>query len=345
MCKVLIIPSIKEAKKELTIKFIKAMATKISVGNSDGLGYAAVTNTGELFAERWFDNSKAFTYSTTTEVATNLYDKFSSAVRNPRPTDKVNTIEYSSFNSDWSLEDAVSITLHARFATCEKSLMNVHPFIKDDTSVIHNGIIRNYAAFNLEQSTCDSESILLGYLANGVSTNTGAIQSMVSEFIGYYVTGVYSRDAKGNRILDVFNGNNPNLHLIAIKELETYIMTTSDYDAESVCRDMGLTITETYQMMDDQFLRLNPFTGDVIEHHNFRSGQQFETTKQPYQHSQHTGWRTYQGPSTLTTTETRSKRKNISEMELNYLMKQPKIAVLSHEEGMKFINMMNLKGA
>jgi predicted glutamine amidotransferase len=345
MCKVLIIPTIKEDKRELTEQFIKNMAAKMSSGNSDGLGYAGLTKTGDLFAERWFKNAQAFTYSSSQEVETSLYEMFGPSIKEGRPTAIVNKVEYSSFNSDYSLQDAVSITLHARFATCEKSLTNVHPFIKNDTSVIHNGVIRNFAKFNLEQSTCDSEAILLGYLANSVGSNPGAVQALTTELIGYYVAAMYSRDANGNRILDVFNGNNTNLYIASIKELDTYVMSTSDFDIKAVCHDLGLTVVEMYQMLDDQFMRINPFTGEVVERSGFTGSAQYETKNVTtvYPQPNYNNWKTYRGDGEVETHNRMSKRrKSISEMELKYLMKPPKIEVLSHADGVVELGMLGL---
>jgi len=355
MCKVLIIPSIKDTKRAMTNRFIKLMAEKMSTANDDGLGYAAVTNTGELFAERWFNNKEMFTYSGTVSPPTSLYDKFGVAVKDAKPVTKTVDIPYSRFgNESLKLNNAAAITLHARFATCEKSLTNVHPFIKNDTSVIHNGVIRNHEKFNLEQSTCDSEAILLGYLKNAIGSNTSEVQTMASEFVGYYVAAMFSRDASGARILDVFNGNNTNLYLAAIKELETYVMATSDYDIQSVCRELGLTITECYQMLDDQFLRINPFTGDVVEHTTFRSGASYVTSPTVYPEANYNNWTEYNAnrartqnysKSTVTHINNKSKSKPISDSEIKFLTKIPRIEVLSAEEGQRVLTLLNVIGA
>lgn len=168
-------------------------------------------------------------------------------------------------------KDAAAITLHTRMATCEKGLKNVHPFIDKDTSVIHNGVINNHKMFDLKLSTCDSESILISYLKQGIGKALDKTEAMAKELFGYYACGVFSRDAEGNRILDVFKANNNNLSIAFIFELDTYILTSSEYDIKSACETLGYTHGGIQDIENDFATRINPFTGEVISQVKFAS--------------------------------------------------------------------------
>ena len=142
----MVITNIKDSTRDKALDFIKEMAPKLSVNNNDGLGYAALDDSGNLFAERWFKNSNAFK------------KPVSSPFKNLVSFDN---IEYNS-EGNVNLDKVTAMTLHTRMATCEKNLKNTHPFIKDGTSVIHNGVIRNPEVYKPMMSTCDSESLLNG---------------------------------------------------------------------------------------------------------------------------------------------------------------------------------------
>jgi len=55
---------------------------------------------------------------------------------------------YNKFG-DVRLDDMSAITLHTRLATSGKGLLNCHPFIENDTSVIHNGMISKAFDFRI----------------------------------------------------------------------------------------------------------------------------------------------------------------------------------------------------
>ena len=284
MCKVAIIPAIK--KPSLTATFIKHLGARMSIGNNDGLGYAAINESGELFGERWFVNSDAFINQKEEKPNAALMSWGKALKTLPAVTSK-----YNKFGTG-DLLDAKAITLHTRMATCEKNLNNVHPFVDEDTSVIHNGVIRNDHEFDLKLSTCDSESILISYLENGVNKDITSVQDMVDALQGYYACGVFSRDNEGNRILDVFKHNNNNLVISFINELETYVLTSSALDIKMVCDMMKLTYTEPIDIENNFITRLQPFTGEVIEQATF-TNPVFTTQAHTYPKSTYEGYNVY----------------------------------------------------
>ena len=104
MCKIMVITNIKDSTRDKALDFIKEMAPKLSVNNNDGLGYAALDDSGNLFAERWFKNSNAFK------------KPVSSPFKNLVSFDN---IEYNS-EGNVNLDKVTAMTLHTRMATCEK---------------------------------------------------------------------------------------------------------------------------------------------------------------------------------------------------------------------------------
>lgn len=308
MCKVLIIPAIDNSKRRETEDFIMYMAGVMSKANSDGLGYAAVDYEGNLFGERWFVNAMAFNkppspitkeqFEARRTAARAITDKFDKMAKNRFWAEdyKDPVSLYNEFGDNADINRAAAITLHTRMATCEKALKNVHPFVDQDTSVIHNGVISNKEKFDLKLSTCDSESILISYLKNHVNVDPdghiyegGGVQAMADALEGYYATGVFSRDAEGNRILDVFKMNNNNLSMAFIYELNTYVIATSDHDIREACKALGFTHDGTIDLHDGYLTRINPFTGEVLKQVGFTKKEPARTTNSTNNYG-HNGW-------------------------------------------------------
>jgi len=222
------------------------MAPKMSVYNNDGLGYAAIDEAGNLFAERWFKNSMAFKKP--------IDSPFKSAV-------SFSPIEYNS-EGHVNLDKVTAMTLHTRMATCEKSLKNTHPFIKGETSVIHNGVIRNPEVYKPMMSTCDSESLLNGYLSFNIANNPNELETMVKPLDGYWAVAAFSK-VNGEYILDIFK-HSANLHCVFVNELDTWVFSTNDNDITSVCDKLGFTYSEVGTVENNTMIRLNPMTGEVI---------------------------------------------------------------------------------
>lgn len=308
MCKVLIIPAIKKAKMNETIKFVRAMAAKMSQYNSDGLGYAAVNEAGELFGERWFVNNDAFTgvpkatpdFSDKAELAAKSVASFGKALKVYKSDGwkKASDVpRYNKFGNS-PMVDMAALTLHTRAATCDRNLTNVHPFVdlEHDTSVIHNGVITNHKDFDLKLSTCDSESILISYLNAEVNKDITNVQGMVDKLRGYYACGVFSRDAQGNRIMDVFKLNNNNLSIAYIYELETYVLASSDTDIKDICKTIGFHHDGTQDLQDEFITRINPFTGEIINQITFeKPAYQATNYNNNYPATNYTGAKTYGG--------------------------------------------------
>lgn len=280
MCKVFIMSGIKPETNTKAVALMKAIAPLMSTANRDGLGYAAIDGQGNLFGERWFKNDTAFKVVEDNVSDYELINALGSAVT---VEDSGNTIikddEYNSFGRV-DLTKMVAVTLHTRWATSAKGFQNTHPFVDTnmDTSLIHNGVIRNDSEFDLKLSSCDSESILISYLRNQVNIDTESVQSMANELIGYYACGVFSRDGNGARILDMFKANGASLSGVFINELGIYVYSTSAKDIKDAAEKVGLTTGLTFTLNAGHLLRFDPITGTLIKKEAFAEGKEWTHT-------------------------------------------------------------------
>ncbi len=252
MCKIFAVAGIKPSTQDKVWKFAQAIAKPMSKGNNDGLGYAAITAEGKIFGERWLNNNHAF--KRPPEGDDNLLmGMFKEALET-----KNETFEYNSFG-EVDLSKMVALTLHTRAATSAKGLANTHPFVQNDTALIHNGIIRNTTDFKFTLSTCDSEAILISYLNKEVGVNPEAINEAAKLLKGYYACGVLTNTEEGP-ILDIFKSG-ARMHIAHVKELETYVFSTDDDDIKDTCKLFGYNHGSLFTVMNGRFLRVDALTG------------------------------------------------------------------------------------
>jgi len=264
MCKIFVMPSITSETRDNAWKLIYKMADKMSVHpNNDGLGYAALSEDGNLFGERWHTNRDAFEVrETISKTHKKRFEKMKGFLISPSKGAK-----YNSFGK-LELDKLAAITLHTRLATSGKEFENTHPFVDGFTSLIHNGVIRNVDELELKQSTCDSETILNEYVKHDVMNKPENMQIVANKLQGYYACGVFSR-MKDVPILDIFKSDTANLYSGFVKELDTFVFTTMYGDLEEACRFLGFTLEGFYKVESGVLIRLNPFTGEVINTQEF----------------------------------------------------------------------------
>lgn len=252
MCKIMIIPHVNNETRDNAIKFTEAMALVMSEDKShqDGLGYAAIDSQGNLFAERWLVNSQAFSNRAGRNANLNDYSGFIQ-------------FNYNKFG-DVRLDDMSAITLHTRLATSGKGLLNCHPFIENDTSVIHNGVISNAYDFRIDQSTCDSESILTQYVDNGVGQDYELFNKVSTQLDGYYACGIFSRDSEGKRILDIVKSSSAQLVATYVDELQCVVFTSLEYQLKKGLTACGFKHNPVYSVNPSSMVRIDPLKNQVI---------------------------------------------------------------------------------
>lgn len=294
MCKVMMMTALKPETVEKAKLFSRTIGRLMSRINDDGLGYAAIGQDGELFGERWLKNDTAWN-SDAPELSPSdkrVNDAFPGLTKIETPT-----FEYNSFGKV-DLNNMVAITLHTRAATSPKGLKNTHPFVDGFSSVIHNGVINNHATFDLKSSTCDSEAILVSYVDNEVYKSMKHIKHLANDLEGYYVCGVLSRDGKDNPIMDIFKSGGQ-LHFAYVNDLETYVFSTSEQDIKDACEACKFTHEKVYEFTNETYLRLDPYTGAMIDMKKFSSRVR-SVTNYPGSHyqSQHRGSTVYNSDDT-----------------------------------------------
>lgn len=267
MCKVYIQAGINDKNRELSLNLIKEMTKIMSkeIGHDDGVGYAATDKGGELFAERWLYNSEAFN---TRESLSELDKKIvNSSFGQLNKTDKYNS------SGKVKLDDITAITLHIRKSTSNKGFANTHPFIEDDTSVIHNGMINNHddiKIFRKGNTTCDSEVILTKYNDVKLYKDIKNVEKLTNNLRGYYTCGIFSLDNDGNRILDILKSKTGSLICGYIKELDSLVYTSVLPHLIDACKVLNLTLESWYQVNELTMTRLDALSGEFLGGKDFQ---------------------------------------------------------------------------
>lgn len=264
MCKIALIPGLKDDTTGLAWQFIKKLSKEMAgYTDDDGFGYSAIDGEGKLFGERWFNPKEAFSNRDEKNViATEMVKRFKGMI-------KGKVAVYNSFGEvhEKSLR---SVMLHARNATTAKVFENTHPFVIDGTALIHNGVISNHNELEKKYSTCDSEVILTEYLRHKVADDIQAIQKLAHRIDGYYACGVMSKTKGGLLVMDLFKESTARLKGYFVKELNTMVFATpgaTDFNSpvKETCRILNLTIVDEFEVEDSRILRMNAMTGEVID--------------------------------------------------------------------------------
>lgn len=251
MCKVAGVAKITDKNRDDVWLFMQMLGRIMSVGNKDGLGYAAIDKKGHIFGEKWLINDTAFQdLSAISEINSKnikmLYDYFGGVI-----------------NKD----AAEAIILHTRAATCEKGIHNTHPFVNEKSTpkvaVIHNGMIYNDEDFTRKFSTCDSEVLAHLYTENNVSEDLGNLDKFTNKLEGWYTVLGLSKRNDGKLIMDAYTMNG-RLASYYIPELETRVWSTDAEDIRKVARAFGMTVSDGKEMKPDTAMRIDVLTGEVI---------------------------------------------------------------------------------
>lgn len=268
MCKIMIAPGAKNA--ENLWKFAEVIAPKITKhNNDDGLGYAAMDAKGKIFAERWFVNRNAFK-----DFGLSPGDQEMLKTMGTEMFKEKYVEEYSRFGVV-DRKNTVSLLLHARAATTEKNMQNVHPFITKGTALIHNGVIRNHEELTKTMSTCDSEVILHEYLGFNVAMDAEQIHNVIDNLKGYFACGVLTKADDGTPIVDIFKSVAATLYATYVNELKTVVFCTSRFDLEEAIKDLNWVQNKCFELGNDQFIRFNGVTGEKLASFKINSNETY----------------------------------------------------------------------
>lgn len=283
MCKVMMIAGIKPETLPKVYKLAKNMAKAMSTVEDDGVGYAAITNDGQIYGEKWLNKDEAFVIHQQAPPDP-VVEKIKKMFENTIDWEKAPALQnsYTSFGqrTNEALKNTCALILHARKATSGgKVLENVHPFVsapdfnEDGTinepgvALIHNGSILNHDKLTKRMSTCDSEVILHEYLANSMYHNPWGVEQLAKTLIGTYTVGVLGSqliDDAWVPYVDIFKSNK-DLYGGWCPELETMVFATTSYVLETAIKESELTIVNIVKIKDGFLHRFNALTGERIE--------------------------------------------------------------------------------
>jgi len=255
MCRLLIMTGIQNP--ELAEKMMRQAKNPMSIGNNMGIGFSAVKQGGDFFTERWhkndmfMDDSKVLTPDIIQQLEP-FKDRLPKLEQN-----------YSLFG-DRDFSKITSVTMHTRYATCGREFMNTHPFVDNDHSLVHNGVIYNHRTLGLNKiSECDSEAALQSYINHGVGHDIQNTQAWLDSLSGYWAFGIFSRDGSGTRILDIIR-NDATLYATTVEGLGLVLATTPDIITSSLLA-CGVTLENQPELMRSNIMyRFNAETGEMI---------------------------------------------------------------------------------
>ena len=300
MCKVLAVAGIKPevaAKKLWT--FLIAATPFMSAYDKDGVRYLAQRKEYGLWGEKWLKPEEAWKVRDEAHVKDGLYkEKFKGLLLEER---------FTKFGvADPMMTHAV--LLHARMATCEKSLANVHPFVRGDTALIHNGIIRNDHQLKKITSTCDSECILNEYVDKGVFNDPEAIQAVAKELRGYYACAILTKGQDGKQYLDIFKNTTSQLSATYVEELDSMVFCTNPEIVKETCKELKWSHGASFKVKDETLIRIDAATGDLISKHTFKEGYTWSNVDHDYSNGYEHGYGNYnRAPVTHLPTEEEKK--------------------------------------
>ncbi len=296
---------IKPDKEKLMWKFLMKSTPYMTNFDKDGVGYAALGSDG-LWGERWrypgeawLDESRKIYTKEDAEVE----DKFKGVV------DKdINYNEFASSDKAGANRGNFAVIYHSRMATCDKTLENVHPFVRDNTALIHNGVIRNADQLKLITSTCDSESILNEYVEQDVTNDPDKIQDVAKVLQGYYGCAVLTTDKKGKNYLDIFR-EGAMIYMSYIEELGTAVYCTSNDIIKNTCKDLGFHYGHMFKLKENIMIRVDAETGLKVMSRKFTpwtwSGSKGGSSNMGEHRRTRNGWDSEDGNSYLSEADRR----------------------------------------
>lgn len=262
MCKVMVLKGIKDSG--MALEFMRAVAPEMSNMNTDGIGYAAINSQNKLFAEKWHNNKQ---FLETDSVIDEDFIREMEPYKKRLGTLNLNYKAYGEVTRD----DLRTVTMHTRYATCGKTFENTHPFVDNDMSLIHNGVISNAHALNLNKvSTCDSENALQLY--NNVGLNLTydpeAFQSFVDKLKGYWAFAFLAKNTEGKYMLDIVR-EGAMLYWAEISEMgeECYVFATTKDIIKTGLKALSLPDRDIFLLPESNYHRFDALTGEFIDNY------------------------------------------------------------------------------
>lgn len=222
MCKILVFTNVAKVKdiKKLT----NAAAEELLAWEKDGFGYAIQGEKG-VYGER-----------TTRDTFKTRLSKLDLVVKEP-----IFTQTWNNFGVESQAKGAA--LYHGRTSTNDKNLTNTHPIMRNDWTLIHNGVVTNLGPKYVKNTTNDTED-LVHYMS------TEGIKSVEKNLSGYYAFA--SLDPKGN--LHVVKDETAKLFCAWIKALDSLVFATNEDIITDVCKVMKYKVGPIEQVQDNIYM-------------------------------------------------------------------------------------------
>lgn len=137
------------------------------------------------------------------------------------------------------------IMFHGRTSTNTKSLINTHPIVKHDWTLIHNGVVSDSGEKYSMLTTNDTEHCL-ERLVQG-------IDQLEAHISGYYALIAFDP----TNTMHVIKDSIAKLHSAWIPEIESYIFATIPSLIEDLCEFMQWEYTAIEEVIDNVHLQFN----------------------------------------------------------------------------------------
>jgi len=230
MCKIFAMSNTSKLTRKNFINLLRIVHPIITHSEVDGFGWAVLGESG-IYGEKYI-NPTEFDFRIFNNVKENKILK------------ELIKEEASSFGQ--ASKPIGPLLIHGRTSTNDKTLTNTHPFIKNNWTLIHNGVVDNLGETYIMDSTCDSEH-LIHYLSSG------GIESIEKYVSGYYA--VAAIDPNGN--LHVFKDDIASLYVAYIKTIDSFIFSTTKDMISITCKKMKWEYTEINPMKGNFYMVIN----------------------------------------------------------------------------------------
>lgn len=218
-------------KKVTDLKKLVSSAHSELKSQRDGFGWAALDLENKFFGER------------TNEVQ--LWDSILEGKRCNLPF--VEGVEGSNEFGEFKAETRAFMA-HGRISTNNKALVNVHPIIRDNWALIHNGVVTDHGTDYDMVTSNDSEHVLK-------HLQTGGIKELSASLTGYYAFAGF--DPEGN--LHIGRDRIAELYVCYVDSVESYVYGTTKEIVQSFCQSNSwYTKSIIGKMKDDVYVIHKP---------------------------------------------------------------------------------------
>ena len=235
MCKIITLTNVSKVKN--LNKLVKVAAELVSKSEHDGFGYA-IQGTNGVFGER------------TTSPA-----GFESLFKVPKFDLPFTAITYNRFGTKTKATGGA--IFHGRTSTNAATLLNTHPIIKRDWTLIHNGVVSNHGPEYDAITTNDTEH-LLEYLS------TTGISGIEQHITGYYAVAAFAPDSKRH----VFKDSIASLYAAYSETIDSIIFATRESHISELCKAMRWTHAIPEPVQNNTYLVFDK--GELITQSSFK---------------------------------------------------------------------------